>query len=488
MRSHLFIRYNTYRDSMVMMKYQSYLEKIPGVIQCAAIMATPTNKEHLKKLNLLTQELSDLSSNDLCIVLRTELDDNTLLTVQEQINHFLDNPRMFDKQSEGEFKPKSLKSALKMLPAANLVQISVPGEYATYETMNALDHGLNVFLFSDNVSIQDEVDMKTAADRKGLIVMGPDCGTAIISGVGLGFSNEVRRGKIGIIGASGTGIQEVSCIIHKMGEGLSHVIGTGGRDLLVPVSGKTFTRAFDILANDSGTEVIVLISKKFDAKVAESILQRAAMIQKPVVAYFPGISEKLVQSPKIHYAFHLEHAALSAVEVLHGKKPSPPLDKTTVYQRRRTIIHSECEKFSPLQQYIKALLTGGSFAEQANMILREFINPLYSYPPDEHSMPIKDPLTSIENSVIDLGADFFTQGRVHPMINPKDRNSRILAEIEDDRVKILLLDVVLGYGSHSDPAGELSKVINEAKCLFQKKEATYLAWYSYAVLKTIFSI
>ena len=250
MKSHIFIRHNTYRDSMVMMKYQSYLEKIPGVIQCAAIMATPTNKEHLKKLNLLTQELSDLSSNDLCIVLRTELDDNTLLTVQEQINHFLDNPRMFDKQSEGEFKPKSLKSALKMLPAANLVQISVPGEYATYETMNALDHGLNVFLFSDNVSIQDEVDMKTAADRKGLIVMGPDCGTAIISGVGLGFSNEVRRGKIGIIGASGTGAQEVSCIIHKMGEGVSHVIGTGGRDLLAPVSGKTFTRALDILACD----------------------------------------------------------------------------------------------------------------------------------------------------------------------------------------------------------------------------------------------
>ena len=220
--------------------------------------------------------------------------------------------------------------------------------------------------------------------------------------------------------------------------------------------------------------MIVCISKKFDAKVAESILQRAVTIQKPVVVYFPGMRLQLVQSPNIHFAYHLEHAALSAVEVLHGKKPSSPLDRKTVYQRRRAVIQAECEKFSPQQLYIKALLTGGSFAEQANTVLREFVNPLYSYPPDEHSMPIKDPLTSIENSVIDLGADFFTQGRVHPMINPKDRNSRILAEIEDDRVKILLLDVVLGYGSHSDPAGELSKVINEAKCLFQKK-GSYLS-------------
>jgi FdrA protein len=399
--------------------------------------------------------------------LEADLDDHALRAVQEQITNFLDKPRMFDKVQQREIKPKSLKSALKMLPSANIVQISVPGEYAAYETMNALDYGLNVFLFSDNVSVQDEVDMKAYADKKGLLVMGPDCGTAIISGVGLGFSNDVRRGNIGIIGASGTGVQEVSCIIHKQGEGVSHVIGTGGRDLLAPVSGKTFTRAFDILACDPATEVIVCISKKFDTEAAGSILQRAAKIRKPVVVYFPGISSRLVQSPNIHYAYHLEHAALSAVEVLRGRKQSPPLDKTVVYQRRRACIQSECKKFSPKQHYIKALMTGGSFAEQASMILREFVNPLYSYVSGENSL--SDPLMSKEHSVIDLGADFFTQGRVHPMINPQDRNERIRVELQDERVKVLLLDVVLGYGSHADPAGELSTVIGNGKQLFQGK-------------------
>ena len=61
--------------------------------------------------------------------------------------------------------------------------------------------------------------------------MGPDCGTAIINGVPLCFANVVRRGDIGIVGASGTGTQEVTVIIDKMGGGVSQVIGTGGRDL-----------------------------------------------------------------------------------------------------------------------------------------------------------------------------------------------------------------------------------------------------------------
>jgi FdrA protein len=469
MKTHLFIRYNTYRDSMVMMKFQSFLEKTPGVVSCAAIMATPTNKEHLKKLHLLTTEIDALSPNDLCIAVEAELDDEALRAIQEKINQFLDNPKTFDKQQPGEIRTRSLKSALKILPGANIAQISVPGEYATYETMNALDHDLNVFLFSDNVPIQDEVEIKARAEKRGLIVMGPDCGTAIISGVGFGFYNQVRRGKIGLIGASGTGLQEVSCLIYKLGEGLSQVIGTGGRDLMSPVSGKTFTRALDFLAGDPETETVALISKKYSPEAVQTILRQAATIQKPVVAYFPGIDPAAVRSPNIHYAAHLEHAAVSAVELLHGRAQPLPLDRDNVYDRRGAIIQSECAKFSSRQRYIKALLTGGSFADQANMVLSGFVSPLYSYPADERTVAIDDPLTSREDSVIDLGADIFTQGRVHPMINPGDRNNRILAELKDDRVKVLLLDVVLGYGAHPDPAGDLSNVIREAKDSFEKK-------------------
>lgn len=469
MKTHVFVRYNTYRDSMVMMKFQSSLEKIPGIVSCAAIMATPTNKKHLQKSNLLTREVEELGPNDLCILVVAELSAEAFLAIQEKINQFLDKPRMFDKQPQGEIRPRSLKSALRMLPGANIAQISVPGEYATYETMNALEHGLNAFVFSDNVTIADEVEMKKIADQKGLMVMGPDCGTAIISGVGLGFYNEVRRGKIGLIGASGTGLQEVSCIIHRRGEGLSQVIGTGGRDLLNPVSGRTFARALDVLACDRETEVLVFISKKYSPEAAQAILQRAAAITKPVVVYFPGIDQAAVQAPNIHHASHLEHAALSAVELLRGRKQPPPLDKRAASDRRGVVIQAECGKFARKQRYIRALLTGGSFADQANMVLSEFVDPLYSYPASQRSIPIEDPLTSREDSVIDLGADFFTQGRVHPMINPADRNNRILAEIEDDRVKVLLLDVVLGYGAHPDPAGDLAKVIGEAKESFRKR-------------------
>src|SRR5580704_9603583 len=94
-------------------------------------------------------------------------------------------------------------------------------------------------IFSDNVPIAEEASLKHEARERGLMVMGPDCGTAIIGGVPLAFANAVPRGDIGIIGASGTGIQEVSTLIARAGRGVRHAIGTGGRDMHAEVGGLT---------------------------------------------------------------------------------------------------------------------------------------------------------------------------------------------------------------------------------------------------------
>src|SRR4030095_10708603 len=125
----------------------------------------------------------------------------------------------------------SIALGLERAEDADIALISVPGDYAAAEALKALAQGLNVMLFFDNVAIADERAIKLYARARTLLVMGPDCGTAIVNGVPLGFANVVRRGDIGLVAASGTGLQEVTCRIHNLGGGISQAIGTGGRDL-----------------------------------------------------------------------------------------------------------------------------------------------------------------------------------------------------------------------------------------------------------------
>jgi FdrA protein len=348
----------------------------------------------------------------------------------------------------------------------------VPGAYAALEATKALQSGLHVFLFSDNVPVKEEVELKTLAAEKGLLVMGPDCGTAIIAGTPLGFSNRVRKGKIGIVGASGTGMQEVSSLIHRMGEGISQAIGTGGRDLTAEVGGRTFSPAFQALLADPETEVIILMSKHCDEKTAVRVLEQGRGSGKPLVVYFPGADSFIHAQPgKVFKALHLEHIAVLAVSAARGETPAPPLGREGVLKEMKEVIGREKKQFSPEQKYVRAFFTGGTFADQAKEVLPTFFDRVYAYPGYGKNPPLEDPLKSKENCIVDLGDDFFTQGKIHPMIDPAPRVERIAKEIADPTIRAFLLDVVLGYGSHPDPGGALTDVIGRARQAFAQRGA-----------------
>ena len=464
------IRKKIYQDSMKLMQLAATLNNIPGVISCGIAMGTPENKSLFQEAGLMTEQLLEAGPNDLCIVIKAEAPEVLSVALGQISEHFSPKKKIEGFFGDEQTSPKSISTALRQLPDANLAMISVPGPYAALEAAKALNNGLHVFLFSDNVPLQDEIDLKALAEQKGLLMMGPDCGTAIISGIPLGFSNNVRRGKIGIVAASGSGMQEVCCLIHRMGEGISQAIGTGGRDLYREVGGKTFVTAMDAFVNDEETNVIILMSKHCDEKVAKVMVEKAGKSKKPIVAYFPNADSLIEDELKnIYKAADLEHIATSSVALVRGNTPPRPITKQTVSQEMLEVIASETSKFSPEQKYVRALFTGGTFADEANVILSSFFDRIYAYPSYGKALSLENPLKSMEHCIVDLGDDLFTKGKLHPMIDPMPRIQRIAKELEDRHIRVFLMDVVLGYGAHPDPGGILAKMISDAKRVFEQR-------------------
>lgn len=363
------------------------------------------------------------------------------------------------KSSGEESHPASLESAVKALDGANLALISVAGRHAGEVARNALEHGLHVMLFSDNVPLEQEIELKRRAAQKGLLVMGPDCGTAIINGVPLAFANVVRRGDIGIVAAAGTGLQEVSTILSNAGGGVSQAIGTGGRDVKKAVGGLTFLAALKALAEDEQTRVIVLVSKPPDPEVLENINAALRSVGKPVIAMFVG-SAPAGGGPR-----SLEETALLAVAASRGQDPE--LVRHNLASVEQKIIFQaplEAAKRAAGQKYLRGLFSGGTFCAEAQMLLLDKgrFTDLHSNVPLAGVAKLRDSLRSERNTVVDLGEDEFTVGRPHPMIDFTLRNRLIRAEAADPETAVILLDVILGYGSHPDPAGELAEVVRQA--------------------------
>jgi succinyl-CoA synthetase alpha subunit len=353
-------------------------------------------------------------------------------------------------------KPRSIQMALGGTGPANMALISTPGEYAAGEAMKALQLGLNVMLFSDNVPEEEELRLKRVASRRNLIVMGPDCGTAIINGVPLAFANVVKRGPIGAVGASGTGLQQVTVLVDRLGLGVSQAIGTGGRDLHSKIGGISMSKGLRDLATDPATRVIVLISKPPAAEVAERILSEARKAGKPVVVNFLGADPRKISGGGVHGARTLEDAARAAVDIARGELPRqsygdlpPPL--------------VGLPPLGPGQRYIRGLYSGGTFCYEAALLLDERLADVYSNTPVRPQGALEDLWRSHHHTLIDLGDDVFTRGRPHPMIDFRLRNERIAKEAEDPETAVILLDVVLGYGAHPDPAAALAPAIAEAR-------------------------
>jgi FdrA protein len=443
------IRSGAYYDSVILMQLQRSLAALPGVLDAGVVMGTDANKELLAQIDLCPPEAQAAKSDDLVIVVRAE-DDAAAQAALAQVDQLLTRRKSVVSQHEA-YRPQSLESAAQMLPDAQWVLVSVPGRYAAGVARQALRLGKNVFLYSDNVALDDEVALKQMAAEKGLLVMGPDCGTAIISGVGLGFANGVRRGPIGVVGAAGTGLQQVTSRIHQLGSGITHALGTGGRDLSQSVGAVTARQGLDLLSRDSDTRVIVLISKPPAPQVADEVLRVARSAGKSVVVDFIGLSLSVRRVDNLYFATSLDEAAETAVQ-LAAQTPPYPIPNT-----------EDTSRFAPSQKYLRGLFSGGTLAYEAQLVLQNYVPVVYSNAPLHKEHKLANSLVSQEHTIVDLGEDEFTVGRLHPMMDNGLRIRRLHQEANDPQVAIILLDVVLGYGAHPDPASELAPAIAQAR-------------------------
>jgi FdrA protein len=417
------VRDNAYVDSVTLLQISSQLARLEGVDEAAAVMGTELNRELLREAGLLVDAAERMGANDLIVAVRAR-DRAAARGSLDEARRLLDGRRASSGPAAVDLPPRSIGSATRRLAGANLALISVPGPFAAAEAEQALNRGLHVLLFSDNVSVDDEIRLKRRARAAGRLLMGPDCGTAIVNGVGLGFANAVRRGSVGLIGASGSGLQEVSCLLDAAGVGISQAIGTGSRDLSTGVAGSTTHQALDLLRNDAATESVVLISKPADPTVSRAVLAHAASIGKPVVACILGMAT-LEAVGGVAMAGTLAEAARLAIGV--ARTGALPVETVRTPP--------------PAEGWVGVcgLFCGGTLASEAALVFDD------------------------DDAVVDFGDDRFTRGRAHPMIDPTLRNQAIAAAGEDASIRVLLLDVILGYGAHPDPAAVVAPAIEAAR-------------------------
>lgn len=464
------IRSGVYHDSIVLMQLQAALAKLPGVRDAAAIMGTGENMALLAASGLHPDSASGFGPDDLVIVVQAD-DEDTATRALGRIDELLARRRGGGAE---EFHPRSLGSAVRQFPSAHWALVSVPGRFAAGVARDALERGLHVFLYSDNVEAADEVSLKREAASRGLLLMGPDCGTAIINGTGLGFANRVRRGAIGLIGASGTGLQAISCRIHALGGGISQALGTGGRDLHADVGAIAARQEMSLLSRDPETEVIVLVSKPPDAAVADTLMSAAREAGKPVIVHFLGhhpLAGAGDTSP-VRFARSLGECAELAMQITGSGEPrgihSHPTDPATSEPATSEPAVSVGDRGERVpagagRRYLRGLFAGGTLALEATSVARDLLPALHSNVSLDGAEPLADPTHSRGHTILDLGADEFTVGRLHPMLDNELRLRRIAQETEDSETGFILLDVVLGDGAHPDPAAELGAAIELAR-------------------------
>ncbi len=449
------IKKNTYFDSVSLMSLSTRANKIEGIEQVVVAMATEMNKGVLHNVGMMVPEVEAAKSGDLMIVIKAATE-AICARAFDEVEVLL--TKKDAAKGNSEIRYATVESAAHNIPEANLAVIAVPGEYAAREARKALENNFHVMMFSDNVSIEDEITLKQYAHDKGLLMMGPDCGTAIFNNVALCFGNAVRRGNIGIVGASGTGSQEVSVRIHDFGGGITQLIGTGGRDLSEKVGGIMMIDGLRALAADPETKVIVLVSKPPAKSVEAKVLAEAAKCGKPVIVCLLGGSEETVTKAGCIFAKTTKEAALKAV-ILGGKKEED-INKRAL---NLPLIEQTRAKLAPGQKYIRALMCGGTLCDEMMLLVKEKYSNVYSNIAKDPAHKMADLAVSREHTFIDFGDDDFTRGRPHPMIDPSLRIARFEQEARDPSVGVIVMDFILGFGSHEDPVGVMLPAILAAK-------------------------
>ena len=459
-KTHLILQ--EYRDSVQLMQAASAAGKMDGVLLTSVLMGTPNNKPLLKDANLLTKEAMDAGSNDIVIVVRGDSEASADAAIQFIIDYL---SQTIQTAHDSTLMYRSIRGAMKGLPDSNLAVISTPGEYAARDTHLALMNNLNVLLFSDNVSIEDELRLKKEAHSKGLLLMGPDCGTAMIKNIGLGFANVVNPGPIGIIAASGTGTQEVMTLCHHLGVGVTHAIGTGSRDVKDIIGGITMIDGLHALERDPSTELIILVSKPPEEKTMSKIINEIRSCTKPVIINFLGKPAGYCDATdKTATVNTLEEAAYTAANYIKtGNLEFASIEYDDV-ERVTPILNEVIDRLLPTQRYIRGLYAGGTFTFEAVQIIRELLpdsEKIYTNVHFSGTSLMDDAKESLSHTLVDMGDDEFTIGKPHPMIDQSERTKRFLEEIRDPETAVILLDFVMGYGSHLDPIGDMKEVFHE---------------------------
>lgn len=452
---------NLYRDSVALMQLSAKIAKLPDIEAASAQMATEANIDLMLVAGLISEKVS-ARPNDILLVVKGANDkalEEALTFAQQSLTEKASG-------NDGSVQKEPARSIVmavsRDIKEANLALISTPGSFAAAEALKALKLGMNAMIFSDNVPENEEIAIKRYAFERDLLVMGPDCGTAIINGIPLAFANVVKKGKIGVIGASGTGLQQVTCLIDRAGEGITQGIGTGGHDLSEAVGGLTMITAIKQLAADPETKVITLVSKPPAKAVAQKVLDVLKASGKPGVVCFLGASQADVESTGFDCAMTLEEGAIRSVEMLRNGKAtfrSHHYEDPKLKARAKTL----AQKVKPGQKYLRGLYSGGTFCYEALLLLQDVLPNLQSNTPTGKVTKMPDLWHSKGHTIMDLGDDDFTRGRPHPMIDPTLRLERIEQEAGDPETAIILLDVVLGYGANEDPAGALVPVLKKVR-------------------------
>ena len=426
------VRKGTYLDSVALMRMSRAIAGMEGVEEAALMMGTPANHEIMSDAGLMADRGRMAGGGDLVIAIRAESEAIAQKALSEAEAQ-LDAPSTRGGEAEA-WKPRTIRSALESLPDANLALISVPGDFAIGEARKAIRRGLNAMIFSDNVALSDEAELKREARELGRLVMGPDCGTAIIAGVPLAFANRVPSGAIGVVGASGTGIQEITTLIAQAGGGISHAIGVGGRDLKSEVGGISTLMAIEALASDDATHMIVLVAKPPGEDVAKTVLGALSATGKPAVLCLMGAAAMDVP-PGITQTFTLQETAAAALGRTAKAAPAPDI--------------------GPRTGDIRGLFTGGTLCAEAQVILRDAGERVRSNAPVAGIAEA----SGAGHLLLDLGDDTYTRGRPQPMIDPGVRDDPLIEALGEPALAALLLDVVIGYGAHDDPAGHLAEIV-----------------------------
>ena len=451
---------NLYRDSVALMQLSTRISSLPGITRATVVMATQANIALLAEANLLNEQVP-ARPNDLLIIF--EGADEASITAAMRETEFALQETPETPAAAGaipSIPPTSLQMGLEDIPGANFALISTPGEYAAAEAEKALRLDLNVMVFSANVHIDDEIALKRWAHDRGLLMMGPDCGTAVVNGIPLGFANVLRRGPVGAVASAGSGLQEVTSLIDRAGIGISQALGCGGRDLSDEVGGMSMLQGLTALTNDASTQVIVLIAKHPSPKIARKIWDAAQKVGKPVVVNFLGVDIKGV-ADTVHAAETLEDAARLAVMLARGeRRPTVAKSQSTALSM---LAREQTSRLGAAQRYVRGLFSGGTFCYESQVLLTKEIGTVWSNAPVDPANSLPDVWKSREHTVIDLGDGVFTRGRPHPMIDLRLRLERIVQEFNDPETSVILLDVVLGYGANMNPATEIAASIAEAR-------------------------